>query len=128
MGSERVDEFFWRVRGYCKELQEADAPVQQNYAMGIIVNGIRLARFDTLRQRFGIMKLNGETLEYWGVLKAYHDLDRIIMELPKTDSRYPGWSRVPTLLPVNAAFGLTQRRKTGSKKPGTSKRAFEPCT
>ena len=126
--TERVDEFFWRVRGYCKDLRKANTPVDQNYAMGVIVNGIRLGRFDTLRQRYGMMKLNGEVPEYWGVLKAYHDLDRINMELPKTDSRHPGWSRAPSHSPANAAFQHKQRQGNGSKEPVTSKRAFESCT
>ena len=65
--TERVSEFFWRVRGNCKDLRKANTPVDQNFAMGIIVIGIRPARFDILRQRFGMMKLNGVVLEYWGV-------------------------------------------------------------
>ena len=92
--SERIEPFFWRVRGYCKELRKAGILVQHNYAMGVIINGIRLARFDTLRQLYGVRKLKGGTLEYWGILEAYHDLDRLKMELPTTDSRHLGWTRV----------------------------------
>ena len=126
VGFERVDELFWRVRGYCSELQKGGAPVDQNYALGIIINGIRSARFDTLRIRFGIMRLENKPLEFWAVLKAYPDLDRINMEPPSSDSRYPGWSRSSPTLPANAALPQSQRRQEGSKKPGSSKRVFEP--
>ena len=50
--TETVSEFFWRVRGYCKDLRKANTPVDQNLAMGIIVEGIPLAHLGTLRQRF----------------------------------------------------------------------------
>ena len=56
--SERVDAFFWRVRGYCTELRKAGILVEQNYAMWIIVNGIRLA-LDPLRRQYGMQKLRG---------------------------------------------------------------------
>ena len=62
--SERVEAFFWRVRGYCEELHKAGILVEQNYAMWIIVNGIRLARFDPLRRQYGLQKLKGGALEY----------------------------------------------------------------
>ena len=125
--SERVEALFWRVRGYCEELRKAGILVEQNYAMWIIVNGIRLARFDPLRLQYGLQKLKGGALEYWEMLEAYHDLDRLNMFLPATDSRHPGWSRVSPPLPANAAFGVPQQRKSDGK-PGSSKRANEPCT
>ena len=40
VGTERVDDFFWRVRGSCKELQKAGAPVDQNYAWGLSLMGL----------------------------------------------------------------------------------------
>ena len=128
MGSETVDDFFWRVKGYCTELQKAGAPVEQNYALGIIINGIRAPRFEHLRIRYCTMRLSNEPLDYWAVLKAYHDLDRINMELPSTDSRHPGWSGPSPTLPANAALPQSHRRQDGTRRTGGSKRVFDPCT
>ena len=95
--------------------------------MWIIVNDIYLARFDGLRRLYGVQKLKGGILEYWELLEAYHDLDRLNMSLQTTDSRHPGWTRVSPPLPANAAFGVTQQRKSDGT-PGSCKRPFEPCT
>ena len=59
------------------------------------------------------MRLENQPLELWAVLKAYHDLDRINMELPSSDSRHPGWSRSPLTLPANAALHSLTVGKTG---------------
>eukprot|EP00798_Chlamydomonas_sp_ICE-L_P003972 gene3972-biopygen21690 len=53
---ERVDDFFRRVRGYCSDLRSAGSPVTLHYAMGVIIGGIRLARFDSLRIKYGMMR------------------------------------------------------------------------
>ena len=124
-GTETVDEFFWRVKDMCIELQKAGAPVEQNYALGIIVNGIRQPRFEHLRIRYAEKRLARVPLDYWVVLKDYHDLDRMNMELPTTDPRHPEYASKP-ILPANSALTLphTQRPK-GRQGPS---QPFEPCT
>eukprot|EP00798_Chlamydomonas_sp_ICE-L_P004912 gene4912-biopygen15218 len=62
---ERVDEFFQRVRGYCSDLRSARSPVAQDYDMGIIIGGIRMARFDSLRLKFGMMRQRQIPEDYW---------------------------------------------------------------
>jgi hypothetical protein len=123
--SESPRDFFMRVCAICVDLAVADAPVEQKVAMNVIVNGARLARFDVLRQMYGSQQLRGEELDFWLVLRSYHDLDRINLHLPETDTRHPGWSKAPLPTPVNAAF---QRRQEHSRGPGSSKIRPGPCT
>eukprot|EP00798_Chlamydomonas_sp_ICE-L_P004237 gene4237-biopygen21965 len=52
---ERVDDLFRRVRGYCSDLRSAGSQVTLHYAMGVIIGGIRLARFDSLRIKFTVL-------------------------------------------------------------------------
>jgi len=128
LGTETVDDFFWRVKDMCTELHKAGAPVSQNYAIGIIINGIRQPRFEHLRIRYAEMRLEHEPLDYWVVLKAYHNLDRMNMELPTTDPRHPEWSGTSPILPANSALTLPTSRHKSKRKPGSSSQAFEPCT
>ena len=91
------------------------------------MNGIRHTRVDPLRRQYGMIKLRGGNLDYYVLLTAYHDLDRLNMSLPSTDSRHPGWTRASPPLPANAALGVLPQRKYDGK-PGSSKYAGEPCT
>ena len=90
---ERVDDFFRRVRGYCSDIRSAGSPVTQHYAMGIIIGGIRMARFDSLRIKYGMMRHLGVPLDYWICLTEYRNIDILNIALPRSDSRHPGWSR-----------------------------------
>eukprot|EP00798_Chlamydomonas_sp_ICE-L_P008606 gene8606-biopygen15521 len=74
---ERVDEFFRRVRGYCSDLRSARSPVSQDYAMGIIIGGIRMACFDSLRLKFGMMRQREIPVDYCSI-----DLQAGLIPLP----------------------------------------------
>ena len=94
--------------------------------MGIIIGGIRMARFDSLRLKFGMMRQRGIPVDYWSCLGEYRNLDILNIALPKSDSRHPaGWSRDPPHSPANAAFKHGQG--SGSQGSGSAKRDLE-CT
>eukprot|EP00798_Chlamydomonas_sp_ICE-L_P025800 gene25800-biopygen20291 len=109
---ERVDEFFRRVRGYCSDLRSARAPVAQDYAMGIIIGGIRMARFDSLRLKFGMMRQRQILVDYWSCLGEYRNLDILNIALPKS---HPGCIAIA----VDAAMDLPPNGEaaTGDEYP-----------
>jgi len=80
--NERVDDFFRRVRGYCSDLRSAQAPVTLHYAVGVIIAGICLARFDSLRIKYGMMRHLGVALDYWSCLAEYRTLHILNIALP----------------------------------------------
>eukprot|EP00798_Chlamydomonas_sp_ICE-L_P020381 gene20381-biopygen29147 len=121
---EHVDAFFRRVRGMCIDLRSAGFPQTQRHAMGIIVQGASLPRFETLRIKYGILIYNQQPVEYRSCLEEYRQLDILNIALPQSDSRHPGWSRTAPQFPANAAF--QRRQKTGGGS-GSNKRRLE-CT
>jgi hypothetical protein len=127
VSSERVGDFFLRVRGYCSDLRRAGEFVEQPYAMRVIINGVRHLRFDDLRKSYGIQLLNGKVLDFYSVMHAYHMYERLDMNLPTTDSRYPEWTKVPSPTPALASVEHKQGR-TGNKGSGSAKRTVHMCT
>ena len=63
--SDRVDDFFRKVRGLCTDLRSAGHPVTQRHAMETIVQGIRLIRFESLRIKYGTLLANRQPVGYW---------------------------------------------------------------
>ena len=122
---EQVDAFFRRVRGLCTDLRSAGSPQTQKHAMGIIVNGIRLVRFESLRIKYARLLYNSQPVEYWSCLEEYRTLDILNIALPKSDSRHPGWSRDTPQVPANATF--QRRQGSGSQGSGSTKRRLD-CT
>ena len=93
--------------------------------MGIIINGIRLGRFDSLRIKYGTLLYHSQPVDYWSCLADYRSLDLLNIALPRSDSRHPGWSRDTPQVPANAAFQRGQG--SGSQGSGSAKRRLE-CT
>ena len=122
---EQVDVFFRRVRGLCADLRSAGFPQTQRHAMGIIVQGGSLPRFESLQIKYGTLLYNQQPVEYWSCLEDYRTLDILNIALPRNDARHPGWSRNAPQFPANAA--LPRRQGTGSQGSGSTKRRLE-CT
>ena len=60
------------------------------------------------------------------VLKDYHNLDRMNMELPTTDPRHPEYAVTKPILPANSALTLPRNKVRG--RQSNSNPAFTPCT
>jgi hypothetical protein len=123
---ETIDAFFLRVRGMCMDLRSAGQPQTELYAMGIIVRGSALVRFDSLRIKYNLMLYNKQPVDFWSCLEEYRQLDIINMALSPDDSRYPGWGKSTPQVPANAAFPA-QSKQRGGGASGSNKRSLV-CT